>query len=341
MRNLESTVHIETPLVVSKELTTISPCQINLKYEFIQPSGSYKIRGISHFIKTEISKVESNPLLKDKKIVILSNSGGNAGNAVALASTYYGVESIVVLPTAVKNRMKQKIEKNGAKVISFGDSISESEQHILDVLIPQLEEEGSYPIYCHPYNLPPVWEGHSTMVDEIKNQLLHSNKLDKLKGIVCSMGGGGLYNGIVQGLKRNGLDHVKVMTLETSECPTFDEAIKNNKITTLRNYKTIVTSLACPYISDETLNYYHSHPTRNVLVSDADGANASIQFANDLNIIVEPACGVALCSVYNDLLRKNTDFFGGLTQDDVIVVVVCGGSLSSYEDLLNFKQSYQ
>lgn len=76
------------------------------------------------------------------------------------------------------------------------------------------------------------------------------------------------------------------------------------------------------------------------MVTDSDAANSCIRFANDLNIIVEPACGVALCSVYNKLIEKNIDFFDDLKPNDIIVVIVCGGSATTVQDLNEYKQLY-
>ncbi|ODQ61995.1 hypothetical protein WICANDRAFT_98602 [Wickerhamomyces anomalus NRRL Y-366-8] len=331
--------YIKTPLVDSKELTKEAPCRIFLKQEFIQPSGSYKIRGLSNLIKTSLDEIKANPANNGKKIHVYAASGGNAGNAVSCASNFYNLESTVVIPKATSLKMRQKIERNGSTVLVKGENIGEAAEYLRDVLIPSLGED-VVPIYCHPYDIPAIWHGHSSMVDEIVDQLAARNELDKLKGVVCSMGGGGLYNGLVQGLRRNNLSNVPILTLETDSCPTFEESIKANKQVVIKSCKTIATSLACPYVSSKTLEYYNTHKTKNLLVTDSDAANSCIRFANDLNIIVEPACGVALCSVYNKLIEKNIDFFDDLKPNDIIVVIVCGGSATTVQDLNEYKQLY-
>lgn len=49
-----------------------------------------------------------------------------------------------------------------------------------------------------------IREGHTSMVDEIVEQLTATNSLQRLKAIMCSIAGQGfLYNGLVQGLQRH------------------------------------------------------------------------------------------------------------------------------------------
>jgi L-serine/L-threonine ammonia-lyase len=49
---------------------------------------------------------------------------------------------------------------------------------------------------AHPYDHPTVWEGHSSMIEEIREQLPSSVKPG---AIFASVGGGGLLGGIFLG----------------------------------------------------------------------------------------------------------------------------------------------
>lgn len=53
------------------------------------------------------------------------------------------------------------------------------------------------------YNDPVVWEGHASMITEIARQLPPGTKPD---AVVCSVGGGGLGNGVMLGCKAVGWD---------------------------------------------------------------------------------------------------------------------------------------
>jgi L-serine/L-threonine ammonia-lyase len=86
--------------------------QVNafLKLENLQPSGSFKDRGISHMIN-ELCR--SNDV---KKIICLS--GGNAGHAVATAGRNLGIPVDVYVPEPTKPMMIEKLRSKGANVFS-------------------------------------------------------------------------------------------------------------------------------------------------------------------------------------------------------------------------------
>ena len=52
------------------------------------------------------------------------------------------------------------------------------------------------------YDNPTLWEGHSSMIQEVKSQLQQEPD-----AIFCSVGGGGLLGGIIVGCKKVGWDH--------------------------------------------------------------------------------------------------------------------------------------
>ena len=54
-------------------------------------------------------------------------------------------------------------------------------------------------LYINPFDHPLIWEGHGSVIDELKSDL---NGI-KPSLIICSVGGGGLLLGILNGLKRN------------------------------------------------------------------------------------------------------------------------------------------
>ena len=51
------------------------------------------------------------------------------------------------------------------------------------------------------YEDPVLWEGHASMIEEVKAQLP-----EKPDAIFCSVGGGGLLGGVIVGCKRVGWD---------------------------------------------------------------------------------------------------------------------------------------
>ncbi|CAM9016974.1 unnamed protein product [Wickerhamomyces anomalus] len=254
-------------------------CQYYFKYESEQPSGSFKLRGIGHFIGKQIDKSRKEGF---QDVHVFSSSGGNAGLAAA---------------------SRLQLESYGATVLIKGEHWGEANA-FLQTYAMEDKSKGQYPILCHPFDHPLIWEGHSTMIDEIVQEL-GTEKLTKLKGIVCSVGGGGLYCGIVEGLKRNNLNNVTVLAVETKPAPTFSKAIEANNVVTLESVKTIATSLASPHIASEALKNYNSHPTKVELMDDSDAVKGTIDYYEIFNKVTEPACGVTIATALSrsDFIR--------------------------------------
>jgi L-serine/L-threonine ammonia-lyase len=77
-------LHLSTPLLHSLPLSSLVIGQVWLKMEALQPTGSFKIRGIGHACRTYIEQGATR---------LLSSSGGNAGLAVAFAGRKLAVPS--------------------------------------------------------------------------------------------------------------------------------------------------------------------------------------------------------------------------------------------------------
>ncbi|GMM34604.1 hypothetical protein DASC09_019290 [Saccharomycopsis crataegensis] len=320
--------YVETPLVKSAELSKI--CDVYLKCEFTQPSGSFKSRGLGHLIQKSLEEAQS----LNKKIHLFTSSGGNAGLAASTAGSFYNLPCTVVLPITTKLRMKEKIERTGAEVIIQGKHWGEADEFLRNEIIAKVDLNEIVPIYCHPFDHELIWEGHSTMIDEIVYQIPES-KISKIKGIVCSVGGGGLYNGVVRGLIKNGLE-IPVLAVETENAPTLHSAIEAGKVVYLSDVKTVATSLASPYISSKSLENSKAHPTHSILITDNNSLEGVVSFANHHNIIVEPACGASIFAADNlSLLEKA---FGKLSKDDIVIVIACGGSATTYGDIVKYQK---
>lgn len=135
---------------------------------------------------------------------------------------------------------------------------------------------------------------------------------------VCSVGGGGLFIGVVQGLQRHGLAHVPVVAVETIGCDSMSSSVRQGQHITLPAITSIATTLGAKKIADKAWQLCTSHPTRCVTVTDAAAVRACRRFLDDHRILVEPACGAALAVIYDGAPE--------LQGCKCIVVVVCGGS---------------
>jgi L-serine/L-threonine ammonia-lyase len=106
-------LHIETPLLESQTLTDITGISVFLKLESLQPSGSFKNRGIGNLC---------NFYKKEEKKLLISSSGGNAGLAVAFSGKKLAIPVKVIVANTTPKFMQDKIKNIGAEVIVHGNA---------------------------------------------------------------------------------------------------------------------------------------------------------------------------------------------------------------------------
>lgn len=309
-----------------------APCRFLYKKELQQPSGSFKLRGMSRLVAQSIQ--DAKQLGKDDVHVFVS-SGGNAGIAAAHASRHFDVPCTIALPVTAPEFALNILKSLGAEVVVKGAHWGEADAYLRETVMAAVPSN-VFPLYCHPFDNATLWLGHADIIDDLAAQLAQLKvEKSKVKGIVCSCGGGGLYNGIVEGLRRNGLEKVPVLVMETVQTPSFFNSVEAGHPIVLPSIKTVSNSLGSPYITAQTWQNYNSHPTTVELLDDLDAVEATVDYLDKFGELVEPACGaaVAVSMKKRDLLKC----FGPLERDDVVVFVVCGGTTVSPEQLAAFR----
>lgn len=292
-------LHIETPLFESRALSWNTGRTIWLKMESMQPTGSFKIRGIG---------LACQQYVQDGAKRIISSSGGNAGIAVAYSGRHLSVPVVVVVPETTTENAKALIIQEDAKVIVHGSSWQEAN----DLALSMVEKSDAF---VHPFDSELLWHGHSTLVDEIVTSKL------KPDAIILSVGGGGLLCGIIEGLHRHNWFDVPVIAVETKGADSFSQSISNNRLVELPVIESIATSLGAKKVCRQALSWAKKHPVHNVVVSDREAVSACVKFLDDHRVVIEPACGASLSLVYSD----NAEIKGLQS----VLVIVCGGATST------------
>ena len=298
---------VETPYIHSLSLSRRSGREVFLKLDLLQTSGSFKDRGIGHLC----AHLKAQGATK-----LVSSSGGNAGNAVASCGRVLGLGVSVIVPETTKPIMLRKIEAHGATVTVHGANWNEA-----DALARQLVEADSEAEYVHPFDHELIWEGHSSLVDEIE-QASAAADFPKPDAIVACVGGGGLLCGVFDGLSRRGWHNVRVVTAETQGAASFARSFAEGSLVTLDKIDSAATSLGALRVSqaalDRALAWDDVRAVGDLTERHAIGACA--RFADEHRMLVEPACGAALAIVDDaELAAQHLDGC------DTVAVVVCGG----------------
>lgn len=228
--------------------------------------------------------------------------------------------------------MIKKLWMAGAcDVVSHGSTISEAGGFMREELMPEFvrkESDGKVEelvgIELPPFDDPRIWDGVSSIVDELAYQLPPPAENEEQSGlpldaIICSVGGGGLMNGLVEGLKRHhcpspssswrgtsqhhnntsaARKNVHIVATETDGTGSLALALKHKSLMSLPAITSLATSLGCTRVAERTLQNALSPPSgvdiHSTVLHDAEAAKGSLTLADEERILVELACGVCI-----------------------------------------------
>ena len=296
-------LHIETPLLESRALHTPEGRSVWLKCDNMQPTGSFKIRGIGLACKEYMARGAKQ---------FITSSGGNAGIAAAYAGRCLSVPVKVVVPETTSALARQLIQQEAAELIVTGDTWHEANEAALSML-------GDEDAFIHPFDDPLLWRGHATVIDEVKASGLTPD------AVVLSVGGGGLLCGIIEGLERNDWLDIPVFAVETHGADSLSQSLQANQRITLPAITSLATSLGAKQVSERAFELSQQHAVQSLLVSDQAAVRACHRLMSEQRFMVEPACGASLAVLYDQAPE--------LSAYRSILVIVCGGATMSLEQL--------
>jgi len=290
-------LHMETPLIESLPLGHTAGRKVLLKLECVQPAGSFKLRGVGALCEK---------LYAEGKRVLVCASSSNAGYATAYAARLLGAKAVIVAPEGSPEEALSAIRLLNAEVIVHGAVWYDANDLALE-LVRQDPEKA----YVSSYDDPVLWSGHATMIDELAKQC------DKPDAIVCSVGGGGLLSGILEGLDRNGWSDVAVIGCGAYGANAFAASMEAGKLTRIPAASSIITCIGAEIVTPRIMELSKTHNLGAYLTSDLRAVEACERFLDDHRLLVDPSCGVSLAALY-----ENTPLLGNAK---TVVSIVCGG----------------
>lgn len=204
------------------------------------------------------------------------------------------------------------IRAQGAELVVHGAAWHEAHALAQSLL-------GEEDAFLHPFDDPLLWQGHATLIDEV------AAAGTKPDAIVLSVGGGGLFCGVVEGLRRNGWQDVPIVAAETAGADALARSLAANERIALDAITSIATSLGARQVCKHAFTLAQQHPVRPAVVSDQAAVQACERFLDDHRMLVEPACGASLAVAYGQA--------GALADAADVLVVVCGGVTATAQQL--------
>jgi L-serine/L-threonine ammonia-lyase len=317
-------LYLETPLIKSIPLSKLCQRDVYLKLDALQPSGSFKDRGMAHLCQT---------FQQQGVTQLISSSGGNAGLAVATVAQQLNMSAQVIVPQTTTQLVVDKLKSLGAEVTVFGENWNQA-----DTLARQrVADSNGSAEYVSPYDNPLLWTGHATIVPEIVQQL-HQDGV-KVGCIVLSVGGGGMLCGVLEGCA-NTATSCQVVAVETEGASCFGQSLASGTLVTLDGIHSVAKSLgatSCTPVAIER-SQLHVGGVVSAICTDKEAVEACLGLAKDHRLLVEPACGAALAVAYSQRLRDL--YLPSADNEGAIVLQVCGGSGVSVDLLQGWKQEF-
>uniref|UniRef100_A0A8H7TPZ2 L-serine ammonia-lyase n=1 Tax=Bionectria ochroleuca TaxID=29856 RepID=A0A8H7TPZ2_BIOOC len=300
---------IKSPCVLSPELSRIAATSTS-SLTTSSPAGP------SSPAAWETSWSGQQPLAPRHPLLLLL--GGNAGLACATSAISLGCTATIVIPTSAPAIMISKLLALGVEVVQVGSNWAESDAHLRGELLAR-DPTG---VYVPPFDHPQIWDGAATIVTELREQLGDT----PLHGIICSVGGGGLLNGIMQGVESASSwpegAKPKVIAVETTGADSLNASVRAGEHVTLPGITSIAKSLGATRVSDRTWRWsQESSNLESMAVSDADAAISCVRFADDARTLVEGLSD-------EEWAKKN------------VVIEVCGGANVTLALLAEYRETY-
>lgn len=250
-------------------------CEIYIKPENLQVTGSFKVRGASYMI-SQLTEEE-------KKRGVIACSAGNHAQGVALAAKACGIKATICLPAGAPISKVEATRSYGAEICLVPGVYDDAYQKAL-----QLKEEKGM-TFVHPFDNPRVIAGQGTIGLEIMDEL------PDVDAIIVPVGGGGLISGVAYAAKQLN-PNVKIYGVQAEGAPSMVESLNRKAITRLDKVSTIADGIAVKEPGENTFSICSNLVDKIVTVTDDEVCAAILFLLEKHKMIAEGAGAVSVAA---------------------------------------------
>ncbi len=274
----------KTPIDKARFLSKKLGNDILLKREDLQPIFSFKCRGA-------FNKMVNLPR-KELNRGVIAASAGNHAQGVALASSFLGIPSVIVMPKTTPRIKVEAVQSHGASVILHGDTFESAVDHAKQIVA----SEGM--IYIPPYDDPYVIAGQGTVGLELTQQLSEAPD-----AVFIPVGGGGLLAGMATFL-RHYWPETKIYGVEPDDAACLELAMKTGRRARLKEVGLFAEGCAVAQIGQENFKLIENTIDGVITVNGDEICAAIKDIFEDTRGIAEPAGALALAGI-KKLLKES------------------------------------
>ena len=288
----------QTDLIYSPVLSKECGCELYLKTENLQVTGSFKVRGAYY----KISQLNE----EEKSRGVIACSAGNHAQGVALASKKFGIKSIICMPDGAPLSKVEATKSYGAEVVLvpgvYDDAHNRAEE---------LKAKKGY-TFIHPFDDEDVIAGQGTIGLEIAEQIKDAD------AVIVPAGGGGLISGVAFAIKSLN-PKIRVYGVQAAGAPSMLNSLEHKKIETLPSVSTVADGIAVKEPGRLTFDLCSRYVDGIVSVTDDQVSAAILALIEKQKMIAEGAGAVALAAA---LFNKLPDVAG-----KKVVCLISGGNI--------------
>jgi len=266
----------ETPCLPSGTFSRQLGIHVHFKYETLQLTGSFKVRGA-------FNKISSLPRSQVEQGVITA-SAGNHAQGVAFSASQAGVPSTIVMPKTTPLIKIENTRRLGGRVVLAGEVFDEACDEAR-----RLEAEKGL-VFVHPFDDEQVIAGQGTIGLEILEQA------PETEVVVVPIGGGGLIAGVAAAVKER-KPSVKVYGVQTEAAPAMAESFRAGRIVTLPASRSVADGIAVKRPGELTFEYVRRYVDDVVTVSEEEIRLAVIRLLETGKTATEGAAAAAFAAV--------------------------------------------
>lgn len=273
---------LETPTLASPGLSACLDADIFLKYECLQLTGSFKVRGAFNRILTLDAE--------QRRRGVVAASAGNHAQGVAYAASQLGVRSTIVMPENTPVVKIENTQAHGAlvEVVLHGSNLADALDHARSLQAA----EGT--TFVHPYDDDAIIAGQGTAGLEL------AAAVPELDIAVVPIGGGGLISGVAVALSAL-CPGIRIYGVQAASAPAMQQSKQTGTIVDIAPDATIAEGIAVKRPGARTFPHVEALVHDVVLVDEPSIERAIVDQLRHGQVLLEGAAAAVIAAVLGPL----------------------------------------
>ncbi|MDR1741167.1 MAG: pyridoxal-phosphate dependent enzyme [Synergistaceae bacterium] len=296
-----STAVRRTPLLRAERLDAPLGCEVWLKPENLQITGSFKVRGAMNKI------LSMSP--DERARGVIAASSGNHAQGVAYAARALGIKAVVVMPVHAPLTKVEGAKALGAEVVLCGTTGAERYAKLYE-----LKALHGYSV-VHSYDDPELIAGQGTAGLETAEDLPLADT------VVVPLGGGGLLAGVALAIKESSPRRVRVVGVEPKGIARYTASRAAGRPVEVETGATLADGLMIAKPGEHTWPLIEKYVDEVATVSDESIKRAMSEVVFKAKLLVEPSAVVGVAAVLEGTVKVN--------RGERVCFLLSGGNIDS------------